>query len=77
MKNNKLTDATLVDHIIAIRVDPSRRLDPSNLQSLCNSCHIEKTREDMKKFPEYLYPTRFKNLFQVAIDPNIDRLEKR
>ena len=31
--------ATLVDHIIPIRVAPERRLDRSNFQSLCDHCH--------------------------------------
>lgn len=35
--------ATDVDHIIAHRGDDSLRLDASNLQSLCHSCHAKKT----------------------------------
>jgi len=35
--------ADVVDHIIEIRDDPTRRLDPKNLQSLCHSCHNNKT----------------------------------
>jgi 5-methylcytosine-specific restriction enzyme A len=31
--------ATCVDHRVPITVDPSRRLDPSNLRSCCDSCH--------------------------------------
>jgi 5-methylcytosine-specific restriction protein A len=31
--------ATVGDHIVSIRDAPERRLDPSNLQSLCKSCH--------------------------------------
>lgn len=31
--------ATTVDHVIPIRKAPERRLDPTNLQSLCTACH--------------------------------------
>lgn len=35
----KATPATVVDHIISIKQAPHRRLDLSNLQSLCAPCH--------------------------------------
>jgi 5-methylcytosine-specific restriction endonuclease McrA len=28
-----------VDHVVSVRVDPSRRLDPTNLRSLCRPHH--------------------------------------
>lgn len=31
--------ASLVDHKTPIRIAPHRRLDPTNLQSLCIPCH--------------------------------------
>ncbi|WOC15400.1 HNH endonuclease [Pseudochrobactrum sp. MP213Fo] len=37
--------ATLVDHIITIRNAPHRRLDPTNFQSMCSTCHGRKTAE--------------------------------
>ena len=37
-----------VDHIVTIRRDPSKRLDPANLQSLCVSCHSVKTATEDK-----------------------------
>lgn len=33
----------LVDHVIELRDDWSKRLDPSNLQTLCYACHNKKT----------------------------------
>jgi len=35
--------ATDVDHIVPVVQAPDRRLDPTNLQSLCRSCHGRKT----------------------------------
>ena len=35
--------ADVVDHIEEIRDNPTRRLDSTNLQSLCHSCHNNKT----------------------------------
>lgn len=35
--------ADVVDHIEEIRDNPTRRLDATNLQSLCHSCHNNKT----------------------------------
>ena len=31
--------ATCVDHRVPIEVDPTRRLDPTNLRSCCTDCH--------------------------------------
>jgi len=41
--------ATRVDHIVEISDDPSRAFDPTNLQSLCASCHQVKTLEEKKR----------------------------
>ena len=40
--------ADVVDHIIEIRDDYSKRLDADNLQSLCHVCHNEKTAKVRK-----------------------------
>ena len=40
----RTTQATDVDHIIAKAKDGSD--DPENLQSLCRSCHVAKTRAE-------------------------------
>ena len=50
LKENKLTYATMVDHIIPVRVDWSLRLDINNLQSLCDPCHAIKTLKDKDKY---------------------------
>lgn len=42
--------ADVCDHIIPLRVDWNKRLDETNLQSLCNSCHYAKTQEDIEKY---------------------------
>lgn len=43
----RVTVADCVDHIVPIAMDEARRLDPTNLQSLCASHHSAKTaRED-------------------------------
>lgn len=41
-KNGRLTKATVVDHIIPIRMGGST-LDENNLQALCASCHGRKS----------------------------------
>ena len=44
--------ADLVDHIKTIREAPHRRLDPTNLQALCTSCHSGwKQARDKRKAP--------------------------
>lgn len=53
LKANRVTNATLVDHVIPIRVDPSRRLDMTNLQSLDVTCHALKTAQDKLLYPQY------------------------
>jgi 5-methylcytosine-specific restriction protein A len=46
--------AQMVDHIQSIRQAPERRLDPSNLQSLCWPCHNRKTvKLDQRKPPNF------------------------
>ncbi|WP_345993752.1 HNH endonuclease [Sulfurimonas sp. HSL-1716] len=41
-----ITNADVVDHIIPITEDYTKRLDLSNLQPLCHSCHNKKTADD-------------------------------
>lgn len=41
--------AQIADHRIELKDDWSRRLDPSNIVSMCRSCHNRKTREEREK----------------------------
>lgn len=43
---NRVTAATEVDHIEPISRSPERRLDPTNLQSLCHPHHVAKTARE-------------------------------
>lgn len=45
-KNGIIRKADLVDHIIPLKVDWSKRLDWSNWQPLCQDCHNAKTRSE-------------------------------
>ena len=48
IRNKRITFADVVDHIIPIKVAWDRRLDNTNLQSLCHACHNKKTARDRK-----------------------------
>lgn len=39
LADRRITRAVAVDHIIPIRDDWSKRLDPANCRSLCLACH--------------------------------------
>ena len=39
IENGMIRPATIVHHILDVKDEPSRRLDPSNLQPLCKSCN--------------------------------------
>lgn len=44
----RLTIATTVHHIVPVRVDPSRKLDPCNLEAICKTCHNKEHTERAK-----------------------------
>ena len=56
LKNDKITPAVLVDHIIAVEgtteKDYKLFFDFNNLQPLCDRCHTIKTNRDGTKFSE-------------------------
>lgn len=41
--------ANVVDHIIELKDDWSKRLDKDNLIPLCHSCHNKKTKEEQRR----------------------------
>lgn len=41
----RITPATTVHHITPLRVDYSKRLDPANLETICNACHNKEHNE--------------------------------
>jgi 5-methylcytosine-specific restriction endonuclease McrA len=55
-ENNRITPAVMVAHIISIKgtseEDYKLFFDAENLQPLCDSCHIKKTKRDSSKFSE-------------------------
>ena len=46
LSRGRYTPANEVDHIVPIAVAPARRLDRTNLQALCKTCHSRKTMEE-------------------------------
>lgn len=50
LKDKKITQADMVDHIIPVKVNWELRLALSNLQSLCDGCHAIKTADDKRKY---------------------------
>jgi len=46
MDMNIVTNADVVDHIVPITIDYTKRLEESNLQPLCHTCHNKKTADD-------------------------------
>lgn len=43
-----MTIANTVHHIVPVRVNPTRKLDPSNLESICVRCHNAEHTERAK-----------------------------
>ncbi|MCY8074263.1 HNH endonuclease [Bacillus haynesii] len=39
LREHRFTHADMVHHIVEVKQDWSKRLDLSNLESLCNACH--------------------------------------
>ncbi|WP_420796749.1 HNH endonuclease signature motif containing protein [Alkalihalophilus marmarensis] len=49
-RDGRLEPMVDVDHVVPVKQEWERRLDVSNLQSLCRSCHAKKTAEDREKY---------------------------
>jgi 5-methylcytosine-specific restriction protein A len=47
MAEGIIVAAEVVDHIVTIRDDPARRLDTTNLRSLCKRHHDQRTMRDL------------------------------
>lgn len=43
-----VTPSEVVGHIVSVRIDPSRRLDPSNWEALCRSHNARDAHRDRK-----------------------------
>lgn len=44
----RITPAATVHHIVPVRVDWSKRLDPANLETICRACHNAEHTERAK-----------------------------
>lgn len=53
LANKQFIKFDVVDHIIPVQVDWSRRLDPDNCQLLCHACHNRKTNEDIERYGKH------------------------
>lgn len=49
LRNGLYAQADVVDHIVELRDDYSRRLDQSNLEPLCHDCHNKKTYREKQR----------------------------
>lgn len=45
----RFSNADVTDHKVELKDDWSKRLDPTNLWSLCHGCHAIKTAEEKRK----------------------------
>lgn len=48
-KNGIVRKADVVDHIVEVKDCWDKRLDETNLQSLCHTCHNAKTQREKKR----------------------------
>lgn len=50
LRDKKISKADVVDHVIPLLIDWSLRLDESNLNCLCHTCHNSKTQRDERNY---------------------------
>lgn len=67
LKNERISEAIDVNHIVNINDDWNKRLDIDNLECLCKSCHWKVTRKEINE--------REKKLRDKKIKYNMDDLE--
>jgi 5-methylcytosine-specific restriction protein A len=59
LKKGIITPATIVDHIQEVEFKPELRLEDSNLQSVCLSCHTSKTNKSVAESELTLYKRKW------------------
>lgn len=52
LKRGIIRPAQIADHIVELKDDWSKRLDPNNIEPLCRACHNTKTVQERKKRQE-------------------------
>lgn len=70
----RVTPASTVHHIISIRVDYSKRLDPKNLEVICAACHNAEHNErafDKQKKIKKLKEKNKKDIFIFKENPEV------
>lgn len=71
----RITPATTVHHITPVRVDYSKRLDLSNLETICKACHNAEHRErtqSLKKKQNKIKNEKSKAVVVFKANPEID-----
>ena len=70
----RITPASTVHHIKAVRVDPSKRLDASNLETICRSCHNREHTEraqSLRKKQTKIKATRRRDMVKFSSNPEM------
>lgn len=68
----RVTPATTVHHIVPVRVDYSKRLDPANLETICKACHNAEHTERAKSLHDKqvkLKAERRPDVFEFKANP--------
>lgn len=68
----RITPATTVHHIVPVRADWTRRLDPANLETICKTCHNAEHNERAKSLHDKqtkLKAERRSDVYQFKANP--------